>query len=398
MMHTSTRTLLRRSAPGLLMTLAVALFLAGCEQPTNGIFASIQAEEKIENLGLPDDVAVGGVAILDGSYYAGVKSLFTRPVVPTEGSTADWSQVENTPGEGWTVISLAADGSNLYVSFSDDAGTFQGVYSYDGEDWSTEPVDQLAEGSTAIRLLGLDGNGDYLDEEIVLLEEEPQSEGQPRYRLVFDPFGSPAESGYVSRIIDGVKLSGGEYWFISKDYFYRGTGAASVATTREDPADVSGDISGAGELAGITRDGSDNIYLSAVAGRVYRRLSGQWDSGSVTDAAPLRNLTFIPAPGSREAEIYVGVGRTDDAGGGYFSSPATADALDFGRPADDPSYVSGEISAADVSGFAVFAESSLVSEADSAYGIFALTADYGLWRRALAESGGTASLESWAWQ
>jgi hypothetical protein len=405
-MHTPTRG--RRAQFRGLARLGIALvaiaglsLLTACEQPNSGIFAGIEREREIENRNLPDNAAANGVARAGDSYFASMGDLYRLPP-DSDSSTSDWQPVPQPTGDStWLSLSVAAQDNTLYVAYQTVAGEAAGVYAYtyDGAaengkwTWSEEAVYEGTAGPVQ-RFFSFDTDGDGVTDSVVSLESVQDGTAQD-YRLVFDVFGSPtATDNPVNRIIDAAyDTEDDQYWFVSSSYLYVGADAATVARqTSDDLSARSETLTGAAKWAGIEANGGQ-IFLTTQSGsliiRDFSEDTATWRDGaiSVTDAAPLSDVGYIPAAG--DAQIFIGVKTSKEGdGSGYYTMPIDGDTPT--RPSNtDPSYESAELSEADIVEFQLFPE-----EEDALF-IVARTADRGMWSRTLSSQG---TFTDWRWE
>ena len=379
-----------------------ALLIQGCEQQT-GIFADIERETEIANRNLSKTAGVSGVAKLEDSYYANLGSIWKLTLTDDGSADGEWTQTKFPEGlSGSTVLGMAVvheatDGPRLYASFSDSSpdssGEPAGLYYRDADDDSWKMVQDGYSGPVT-KLFAFDTDDNDQNDQLVALSPEDGSSNV--FSLVFDPEGpGSTKSIAVNTVIDAAYLSGdGEYWFLSKSYLYRGTGAGDMArvdlssAVSEEFADVSG-------FAGIYSR-NDDIYVATQSGDVHRRIGGSWKDKVTLPGDPTptpADLTVVAELGQSDAEgtLFVAARINEsNTGGGYFTA-SPAGTVTPSRPDADDSYASADLSEAEVLGFHVFEQS--FSGTDGRL-LFARTANSGLWSKEITAEGP----QDWRWE
>ena len=377
-----------------------ALLIQGCEQQT-GIFADIERETEIANRNLSKTAGVSGVAKLGDSYYANLGSIWKLTLTDGDSTNGEWTPTDLPEGLsestvlGMAVVHEATDEPRLYASFSDSSGEPSGLYHRDADNDSWTNVEKEGGYSGPVTtLFAFDTDDNDQNDQLVALSPEDGSSNV--FSLVFDPEGpGSTKSITVNAVIDAAYLSGdNEYWFLSKNYLYRGTGAGDVVRVdlssafNEEFADVSG-------FAGIySRDG--DIYVATQSGDVHRRINGSWKDKVTLPGDPTptpADLTVVTELGQSGADgtLYVAARSNESTtGGGYFTA-SPAGTVTPSRPDADDSYTSADLSEAEILGFHVFDQS--FSGTDGRF-LFARTANSGLWSKEITAEGP----QDWRWE
>jgi hypothetical protein len=248
--------------------------IVSCEY-TAGIFYTIENSRKIEDLGLPNEVTVGGLKEDSGGIvYAAIGTLYKKTTV-----TDDWVAV-SLPAGFTNTTSIANLGGTLYcVLFN--AVTDSALYSYNGTAWNAVSDVQWT-GKDIAAVFDTNGNIDLY----VLVHN-----GDATYAIYHSIDGSNFNAvagldGIASPVTD-VDYNGIDYYAIFGNTlaYSNGNGAEQIDTT----IDLTAFEHSGKDFGGIFCDGAET-YISTDDGFVFLD-SGGWVKSSTT----LLNLAEDPA-------------------------------------------------------------------------------------------------------
>lgn len=142
-------------------TLAVALLAASCTSGTEGIFASIEREQKIVSLGgLSKTATVTSMAEFGSKYFAtGGKALFSRAVT---GTTWDKGTIDGK-------TEVAAVGATSTAVWAVAGGTL--YRSTDGTTWTAATIPSQPAGETPSNLIPVRRDDGVTSDELILVLE-----------------------------------------------------------------------------------------------------------------------------------------------------------------------------------------------------------------------------------
>ncbi|TVR59084.1 MAG: hypothetical protein EA426_08220 [Spirochaetaceae bacterium] len=368
------KTMIRKKSPrpsaasATITTIAVlALFLAGCDRGTVGIFASIEREEKTIQSNLPKDQTVTGFTEADGAYFVAIGPRIWRRST-TDVGDEPWDTIPVPTGAGeYVAAGVASSGSIVVAAFVGEAGSVIAVRDAADEsnewEWATAnlvgQVDTLLSAGDAVFVVeNRTGVGHFFHHVNLTDADDPTT----------DELALP---GQQPRVLDAT-FDGTTYRFVTSNAVLS-SAEPNVAPTVV--ATAPGGITNIGGIA-VTEDGtlvvSSDVVSSDSAGKVAYSTDGgtSWTESGV--AADVR----FPSVAVIGDTVYLGARR------GVYTLPVTG--LE-GTPAvaTGQAYESAALRNASVLGG--FFEA---SDED----IFILT-NKGLWRRNVDDDS-----VSWIWE
>ena len=201
----------------LLLLVAGILWTTGCSKGTEGIFYSLEQEEKAVDNTLPNDVRITGnmIKVTIGSesrYYLGAGSLFYRTTDLADNQP--WTKIKSPISYG-IVSGVAEVGGRVYVSLSD--GSEHGLFRLktSGTDYETN---NLYSDKQITRLFTLNNTlfasvGTILDD---------------TFALMFWNGSSLVPTGVAGYKIVAGAWDGVNYWFASPSDLFRFNAAPSL--------------------------------------------------------------------------------------------------------------------------------------------------------------------------
>ncbi len=138
----------RRLAAWTIGSLIVGVILAACDQGSVGIFATIEAEERIRTNNLVDNASIRGLVLTNVSGTDTYVALANTKAFRRNQSGDDWSEIGN-PGAllGLFLVGVNTDGAtteadeHVYGVFADVNGSIYRVYELEADlTWSAAPV------------------------------------------------------------------------------------------------------------------------------------------------------------------------------------------------------------------------------------------------------------------
>jgi hypothetical protein len=346
---------------------AAVLLLASCTQGTQGIFASIEREQKVKsNGGLSKVATVSHMAELPGAtppttstyFIAGGGALFHRTHAETKWHSSSITYNGKLYSRFVAVGTVASSPDpTLYVVANRDATDSDLVFSStDGENWTpvtlpdgsgTTPV--VAEGLIPIRK-----DDGYSSDELLLTVTESSGTNQGAYDVVYridatnvltqiilPGTTTPTDNGYVFPV-RGAAVTGGNYYFIGNDGLYwwaAGPSATSLSATQGAMTDIKDNgfsdilLLASNPLPYAPAGGGTQVVLSSTKGAMYwGTLSGgtwTWESrktgitGTGGDTAILGKMLYQNS--TTPAYVWVGTGNGIVYPGAGFVSLSAAD-------------------------------------------------------------------------
>ena len=154
--HDTVRGYIRNFFSFFLLVVGGILFFA-CSDDSEGIFYSLEQEEKAVDNSLPNSVVITGDMLketidTEERYYVCAGSLFYRTV--TVGDTTHWHKIKS-PIDLGIVSGLAKVGGDIFVSLSN--GSKHGLFRLNSTGTSYEPAN-LYNTRQITRLFALNGN------------------------------------------------------------------------------------------------------------------------------------------------------------------------------------------------------------------------------------------------
>ncbi len=258
----------------LILTIGVIVTIVSCDY-TAGIFYTIENSREIEDLGLPNEVTVGGVKEDSGGVvYAAIGTIWKKTP-----AAEDWVEVTLTDGFTNTTSIANLLGTLYCVLFNASADS--ALYSYNGTAWGAVSDVQWT-GKDIAAVFDANGNIDLY----VLVRN-----GDATYTIYHSIDGSNFNAvtgldGIASPVTD-VDYNGTDYYAIYGNTlaYSSGNGAEQIDT----PIDLTAFGHSGKDFGGIFCDGAET-YISTDDGFVFLDSSG-W----VKSSAVLQNLAEDPA-------------------------------------------------------------------------------------------------------
>mgnify|MGYP001223701200 CR=1 FL=1 len=375
--------------------------LAGCTRGTQGIFATIEVEEKTDTSNLVDNTTVSALvrtAIGGSDRYvvlAGTK-VFTR-----ETASSSWSEVGGP--SGLAAVQLAGINSDssadtvveeVYAVFFDSAAAEYHLYSLQasgtGVAWNEVADTSVWQASDGYQVTGLVGAGDRM---FMSVSRNPDaSDAADKQRELWSIAAGPA----VPVVLGGFSDSLRDAAYDGTNLVVVGRGTLIARTTDITAASSLTDISasvtnakGVGAFpSGLSGTGNDAFAIVTLDGTVSVSTDGgsTWTEadGSLSDRS-LSDIAWVAHRGM----FVVGTRSETDFGTtrrGYYEATATAGSpysFSFTNDIGD-SYSGSELAVSAITFFEYFSDNTL----------FALTNGKGLWRTVYPTTGTT----TWQWE
>jgi hypothetical protein len=263
-----------RALPILLLLILTIGIIVSCEY-TAGIFYTIENSREIEDLGLPNEVTVGGVAEVGSYMYAAVGSLYRK-----EGK-GDWLPVTPAVSDCIT-MSIAPVGSDLYAVFTATDGNTSTLYKYALDTWTKVTADAI---DTKKIIAVFSTNSNLFALEQVDLNKYTLWDGSNG-----TAFTAIAGMTDITRMVTDVEYDDQGtfgYYAVAGEKLYSGATAGAltehVTTAPEN---------GTADLKGLYFDSTSPIptlYLSDTAGFVYLNTDDTASAAWIKSADALQN-------------------------------------------------------------------------------------------------------------
>lgn len=247
----------------LILAVAVSAFIISCSDDQDGLFYSLEIEEKAADNSLPNSVRASGdmikvpAAAIDplppsDRYYVATGSVFYRDVAPPQ---SNWQKIR-TPISGGIVTGIALAGGNIYVSVT--TGSVHGLFMLDAAGEGYLPTNYYS-ANQITRLMSVN---DELFAAVGTIRT-----GFDLLYLSGASMVSTGLSGY--RILAGTH-DGASYWFLSAaQIFTYGTAPGSWTQT---PFPKTGGLDGKTRFTDIflDPDALGNLYVCTSGGYIVK--------------------------------------------------------------------------------------------------------------------------------
>lgn len=379
----------RQSIVSKLSLLAALALLAGCVDYQEGLFASIEREERIPESNLPKVSSVFGMVKADGKYYVSLGKLYERNV-----SGGDWDSIGPPPGFN---DSLAADivdvGGTIYVAYNDYELGGSGVFILDTttDTWGSgnlydggKQITDLFSVNGQLFAAVLDSGTDVFD----LLWYDTSG---PTWNVVVDNQPRIVAGTFAATVPVGGTVADNSYIFLSRAQVYHilGTGLTGSPTLSvETPESAFGatPFDNDEDFGGILYDSAnDDLYISSRQGHIYYS-DGTWTKSSTESERPYTGMVWFDQLDGGTGGVVVGIQdlqsperQTEE--GGYYELPAGG--VDTIVAPEGNGYATTDMSETTVVDF--FVDTTTASP-DA---LFVLTYGQGLWRGEYGSSDST---------
>ena len=239
----------RFGAPAALAAIVFSVFLFSCSDDMEGVFYSLEIEEKAADNSLPNALAVSGDiikvtaggGITEDRYYIGAGSVFYRAA-----SGGAWARIP-PPFRGGMVAGIARAGSDIFVAVSD--GSRHGLFKLDAAGTAYVPG-SLYSDKQIQRLMSVNDT---------LFAAVGSQQGLNRDLLYWDG-AALVSTGLSGHTVEAGAWDGTAYWFVGKNVFRYTGGPGNGSSTPYSHSELSG------------KTGFSDIF--ADAGTVYICTSG----------------------------------------------------------------------------------------------------------------------------
>lgn len=250
------------------LTLLALFGLASCSNPTQGMYYSIEKEQKTEDASsvLPNTLEVTGMTVFDDSLWVSAKRLYKK-------SGSEWTKEPDPEvgGNGYPeILDVASTSSHLFVIASSKSGTVK-ILSKGVGDTEFTQISSPAAG-TPSSLESIQG-----DDSRVILNVYLSAGSYQTHSLqstgVSAPLLPTAET-HSSPVVQGA-LSAGNYYLVNRSRLYSGNSLTAELTQEAfSSSDVSlGNIGGLVVTSLFTDGVTDQIILSSSKGKLFARNS-----------------------------------------------------------------------------------------------------------------------------
>ena len=394
----------RQSIVSKLSLLALLALLAGCVDYQEGLFASIEREEKIPESNLPKESSVFGMVRADNKYYVSLGKLYERGV-----SGGDWDSIGPPPGFS---DSLAADIVDIdptdeavgpiYVAYNDYELNGSGVFILDTttDTWGSgnlytggneiEDIQDLFSVNGELFMAVRDSGGNY-----DLLWYDTAALPDPVWNVVVNNQTRIIAGTFAATVPAGGNVAGNSYVFLSRTHVYHiaeGSLTGSPALSSETPESAFGtnpfnhteNFGGILYVSGTAL--ADGLYISSRQGHIYYSNGGGWTKSSTDADRPYTGMVFFPELDGNDPPGGVVVGIQDlttpadpTEEGGYYELPGGGVGTIVAPEGNG--YGTAEMSETTVIDF--FVDAGTTPKA-----LFVLTQGQGLWRGEYGNSSG----------
>ncbi len=369
----------RQSIVSKLSLIAALALLAGCVDYQEGLFASIEREERIPESNLPKESSVFGMVRANGKYYASLGKLYERNV-----GGGDWDSIGPPPGFSDSLaIDIVDVGGTIYVAYNDYELDGSGVFILDTttDTWGSG---NLYDGGKQITdLFSVNG-------EIFAAVGDPSDSGGT-YDLLHHTVGTSWTTEITAgpRIIAGTHLSNAihgpsNYVFLSRTRVH--TGALGALGTAQLPSVAfDGIFQDNEDFGGILHvSGPDDLYISSRKGHIYYSDGTTWTKSSTDSERPYTGMAFFPQLDGGTGGVVVGIQdlqtTTDPTEeGGYYELPGGG--VGSIVTPEGNGYATTDMSETTVIDF-------FVDTGETPNALFVLTQGQGLWRGEYGNSSG----------
>jgi len=368
--------------------LALLALLAGCVDYQEGLFASIEREEKIPESNLPKESSVFGMVKADGKYYVSLGKLYERGV-----SGGDWDSIGPPPGFNDSLAAdIVHDGTTTYVAYNDYELGGSGVFVLDTTNDTWGSGNLYNGGKQITDLFAIDNGGTT---ELFAAVGDPSDSGGTYDLLHYT--GTPDIWTTVirnrPRIIAGAYVSTANhgtaqnYVFLSRARVFYGSALTddNLNTFTDPSLAFDGSFQDNEDFGGILYlSGPDDLYISSRQGHIYYS-DGTWTKSSTDDDRPYTGMAFFPElDGSPPGGVVVGIQdlqsperQTEE--GGYYELPGGGVGTIVAPEGNG--YGTAEMSETTVIDF-------FVDAGTTPNALFVLTQGQGLWRGEYGNSSG----------
>jgi hypothetical protein len=388
----------RQSIVSKLSLFALLALLAGCVDYQEGLFASIEREERIPESNLPKESSVFGMVKADGKYYVSLGKLYERST-----SGGDWDSIAPPPGFG---DSLARDIVDIdptddavgpiYVAYNDYELNGSGVFVLDTttDTWGSgnlytggneiEDIQDLFSVNGELFMSVRDSGKNY-----DLLWYDTSG---PSWKVIVNDQTRIIAGTFAATVPVGGNVAGNSYVFLSRTDVYHIaegslTGSPTLSSETPESAFGASPFDNNEDFGGILYDTTNNdLYISSRQGHIYYSDGGGWTKSSNESERPYTGMAFFPQLDGNEPTGGVVVGIQDLQGsnrqteeGGYYELPGGG--VGSIVAPEGNGYATTDMSETTVIDFFVDTE-------PSPNALFVLTQGQGLWRGEYGNSSG----------
>lgn len=363
---------------------AIMLVVLSCEFGPLGIFRSFEIESQLDDRELNNDLSVGSITKINGTYYIGAGKVYSRT------PTTTWESL-TPPAEDVLCIDLVSFQSTLFAVFYKKDGTESTLY-YLGGDNTFQPVPEL-QGKKIVTIISAEKS----DGTTTLLSTV--QEGDYGYSLYYkssaaEPFQQSIVSDsssnlFIRKIPDGTYFND-SLWIICSSNLYLSNDDGKTFSVVTDGPSITNSEDALYPLKEFSRIYSaptlKTLFVSTEDGFVYGFNGTAWSDGSneLTDSSIFYDMSELPVGNENNPNrtlLVVG------SSSGYYEAvfntiPPTIDdlnAINFSLPGLD-SYSTSENYLNTVLSESVVLSFYLDRDVESGPHLFACTLIQGLWR------------------